>query len=790
MSTTIQGMYVKRLKQYFGTAEIMVFARSNESRFFSPRIPHEFAPRIDYAVGSVQAQGRLKTVEEEAEITIHGFDFDTLQTMNPLSLVSEKALVPFSGKVAVIGLHTARKYGIELGDSLHVEIRNTVFRFRIGGIAESGGFLADDGRNDVMITPLSTLASIFDARGRVSMVYIKARNPDDAPALLADLQAAMTRHFVRHTVSREEIMKFAQDTAIPFRIMLVLTLAMSIFIIFTCFQVIVMERLPVIGTFRSIGASRRTTNGVLLGESLLYGAAGGVLGSILGIGVIYLMTQLNTGGWLSQNGVELHFTPMQIIQSFLLAVMLSVGSALVPILRVSRLPVKDVILNTVEHVKGRPRVRAVTGLAFMAAGIVTPFYVPVSVSLVVDSVCILLILTSVVMLVPLTTRFLAAVLQKAYRFSFGNIGILAAKNLTDNRSILHSIALLAIGISSLYMINTISGSVMSSLTNMYRDAKFDIQVWAWPPDKNLERSIRTVPGVSQTYGVYGIYDVELPDLDDSIDLVHGIDKELFGEYWDMPTTEDRETLFHMLYSDRYILPSFTLQKRLDLRRGDTLLLDFGRRRKEYEVAGFVNTLMMNGNYALVGDRFLKLDSGSIYYSDLYVKSSGSPDVVKAAIQEKLARKRPWIITKAEMETRDRSNNEELFLVLRGFSLMTLLVGVIGIFNNYLLSFIERRRALALLRSIGMSKKQGIAMLFLEALSGGIVGGLSGLGAGLLILIIVPHLFNAMRLPVIVFFSTSIGFLLLAAGMLISLTASVFPALKTLKLNIIETIRYE
>ena len=137
----------------------------------------------------------------------------------------------------------------------------------------------------------------------------------------------------------------------------------------------------------------------------------------------------------------------------------------------------------------------------------------------VDSVCILLILISVVLLVPIITKTLAQILQKAYRFLFGYVGTLAAKNITDNRNILHNVALLAIGISSLYMINTISGSVMSSLANLYRDADYDIQVWMWPMDRNLELKVRTVPGVSDTYGIYGNHEVGLPNRKDTIDLM-------------------------------------------------------------------------------------------------------------------------------------------------------------------------------------------------------------------------------------------------------------------------------
>ena len=793
MSTTIQKMYITRLRQYFGTAEIMVFSRDPENpanRFFSRVIPREFVPRIEYSVGGAQANAQLKTEDEIVDLTVHGFDFPELQMMNPVTLIDAKALFPFSGKMVIIGLHTAEKYGFSVGDSVRIDIQGGTHRFRIAGIAESTGFLTDDGLNTAMIVPLSTIASIFDARGRVSMVYIKAKNPDDSEQLRKDMVSGMKRHFVRETVSREDIAQWAQDTAIPFRIMLVLTLAMSVFIIFTCFQVITIERLPVIGTFRSIGATRRTTDAVLLSEAFLYGVIGGVIGGALGIGVMYIMTYLNTGGWLSQTGIQLSFTPWQLIQAFLLAVILAAGSALIPIIRVSRLPVKDVILNTVAHAKGRPLRRLIAGFLFLAVGMITPFFVPISVSLVVISICILFVLASIVLLVPFITGQFSRLLQKVYQLFFGNVGLLASRNLSNNRSILHNIALLAIGISSLYMINTISGSVMKSLANLYRDAEYDIQVWAWPPDKNLEMKIRTVPGVTETYGIYGAYGIKLPEHNDEITFVHGIDKDKYGEYWDVHTTGERDSLFSRVQLDRYIVLSYTLQRRLDLSAGDVLLLDFGRRKNEYEIIGFFNTLMWNGNYGLIGERFLKLDSGQRYYSDLYVKTDRSPDEVAESIRTKLARKRPWVTTMSEMESRDRESNSDMFFVLKGFSFMTLLIGIVGVLNNYLLSFLERKRSFALFRSVGMSKRQSVKMVFLEALSGGLVGGFTGLIAGLLILAIVPQLFDALRLPVLIVYSGSAGIVFVVIGMLISLCASVVPALKTSKLNIIEALRYE
>ena len=61
---------------------------------------------------------------------------------------------------------------------------------------------------------------------------------------------------------------------------------MSIFIIYSSYKVITLDRLPVIGTFRSTGATQKMVTGILLLESLLYGCVGGFAGIPLGILVL------------------------------------------------------------------------------------------------------------------------------------------------------------------------------------------------------------------------------------------------------------------------------------------------------------------------------------------------------------------------------------------------------------------------------------------------------------------------------------------------------------------------
>lgn len=66
---------------------------------------------------------------------------------------------------------------------------------------------------------------------------------------------------------------------------------MSIFIIYSSYNVIILERLPIIGIFRSIGAIQKAVTHILLLESQFYGCMGGLIGILVGIFVLKAILQ-------------------------------------------------------------------------------------------------------------------------------------------------------------------------------------------------------------------------------------------------------------------------------------------------------------------------------------------------------------------------------------------------------------------------------------------------------------------------------------------------------------------
>ena len=210
----------------------------------------------------------------------------------------------------------------------------------------------------------------------------------------------------------------------------------------------------------------------------------------------------------------------------------------------------------------------------------------------------------VVSLTPLILAGAASALSRAARLLPGIVSELAATNLRGNHHAHNSVALLAIGIGSLLMINTISSSVMIGLTGTGKDMRYDVELWTWYMNRATSRRVNTVEGVRDVLGIYGLSSVPVADSPEDIHTIHGVRADRFPEFWRLRGSEDAERLYALLDRERTIIPTYALQKRLDLAVGDTISLELARGRRDYRVIGFFHSMWFNGDYALIGERFL------------------------------------------------------------------------------------------------------------------------------------------------------------------------------------------
>ena len=469
---------------------------------------------------------------------------------------------------------------------------------------------------------------------------------------------------------------------------------------------------------------------------------------------------------------------------------LSVISSLIPIIRVSKISVKDIVLNNVESVRKKKTYKLWLGLGLLVVVLAAPRMAPRNIAVAVDMACLILASISMTFLIPYITNIFVKLFERVYVFIFGNEGILAAKNLRENKNVLNNISLLAMGISALLIINTISFSVFKEVSNAYRTFNYDIELGVPNPDRQKLNLMEKIDGVADAYGNYQVYNMELADSKDRISCIIGAEPNKFDDFFELNIVGDKESLIQELGRDRSIIISNSLKYKFGVDLGDSITLKTETGDRRYKVIGFCETMMYNGQIAIVSDRYLKSDMQLKFYNEILIKTSKAPEVVKENIKEFYSNQDIDITTIDEMEKSNNESNEALFSIFRIFSIMAMVIGIFGVLNNFAISFMERKRSLAMFRSAGMSKLQIIKMIFIEALSGGLIGGAVGVLSGVVNISIVPYVMRAIDMPIPIHYSAVLMVSSLVGGAVVTLIASVSPALRSSRLNIIEAVKYE
>ncbi len=791
-SDTMAEVLLNKIKQYFGTADLLIYPNAKSpAPYLNPTKAARYQEQLEYIVTGIRGNASFKNGAEYIQFDLRCFDLAKLQQMNPFSLKKGAQTQPFAGHQIIISNSFATKYGLQIGGKIDLLINQTRHRFIIVGLANNEGPFQSEGFTKIAILPRKTGALIFNTGNNVSAVFLKLKDPSGVARLIKLLQKDYSRYDVKEPLAFGEVDEFTGTITTSMFLMLILVTIMSIFIIYTSFKVITMERLPFIGTFRSVGATKAATNLVLLGESLLYGIIGGLAGLLLGFGVLYLITKMLLGFPSGQSALTLSFSLWQMASAFLLAVGLAFVSSLFPIIKTAKIPLKELILRKLDSAGRKETWRLPVGLILLGITLGFPLINFRPLILYANLISLLTAVATVIILAPLLTRGAVLLLEKSYLFLWGNEGLLAIKNIRNNKSNVNNITLLAIGISSLLMINTLSSSVLTEIINLFKDAQFQIWLNTRDGDRSLESKLHSIAGVKETYGVYKSTDVAVANHPGRIALIHGVNSYKFPHYWNFYYEESHSRLFRRLEAGRNIIITHTLKGKFGVAKGDILILKTKRGERPYRVIGFFNSMMYTGSYALVSQKYLKSDMKLNYYGSVFIKTTKDPRRVTQTIRKRLRDKKPFVMAVADLQQRDLESNQTILLILQGFSGLAMLIGICGVFNNFLISFMERRRALAMMRSVGMSKKQAVKIIIIEALTIGLIGGAAGVGTGLLLIAIIPRLLIVtIEILIRIHYSLSAIICAVVGGVLIAIIASISPALKSSRINLIEAIKYE
>ncbi|WP_332957853.1 FtsX-like permease family protein [Clostridioides difficile] len=777
----------KMAKGMSGTATISVQSKNPDILTNLEDIPDLNA--IKSKVGVLESSAIYNKGGYYEEFSLIAADLSQLNKINKPRLENGDSITDFSGDKIILPNRFTSKYKIKKGDSITLQIYGKSYTFQVSDIASYDTVFLRHTRGVNALLPKETLSKIINKGSGYTRVLIESEE-EMTENLVNKLSEELSteKYTVSNTINETKIISDARQKTMPFFLISFFALTLSIFIIYSSYKVITLERLPFIGTFRSIGANEKTVTHILMLESILYGSIGGLIAIPIGVVVLNLMLH-GLGNSLEQGiSIPTVISPIGVIISVIVAIIVSLFSAYIPVKKASHLPIKNIVLGTVEEKNVSNRSILFIGSIMFILSVLLPRISPENTLYLAGGFSLLGLIVATIVLIPLITNIMSIVFEFVYKNILGNEGKLAARNMKNNKNIIQNITLLFISISAVIAISVVGNFVKTYITDVFRDA--ELQGFAdGKMNEEFIEDVRHMDGIKNILPLY-VMNNEISGNGVTLSRLEGTDNiELYNSMFAINYTnfEMKKQVTEAFKDKRSVILNEDTLKKVGLSIGDTITLSKDKYDFSYKIVGSFKS-RANDVEAVIPSHYAVNDFDKTNYGFL-VYTAVNPDAVMIQIRDLFGDTYSWSRTVEEFNNDSLNTISSFLSPMNKMTYFIFLLATVGIINNLLINYIQKRRSIAMYKSIGLSNKQNIKVTLIEGFTSGLLGAVIGIVISILeiqTIFIVAGPKISMK-PDLDFKTFIIVGLL---GIIVTLIGSIVPIIKGKKMKLIEEIKFE
>jgi putative ABC transport system permease protein len=756
LTDTLDASFDRVFSQSLSDVDVVVRGVATGDRRDPPRIPDADVGRVAAVDGVASArgfvQGYAQFVGRDGDAIDKGgpavgVTFVGGRRRGPLHLVDDGATrsrAPHGDEVAM-DVDTAREAGFHVGDSVDVLSAGPRRTFTLVGLFTVGDG-ADTGPLTFAAFDLATSQQIAAAPALLDAVYVRGEPGVPSASLQRSLRTALGRD--RDVTDAAELARTGDQDVGEFVDLLTglllgfaaLGVVVGAFIIFNTFTILVTQRTRELGLLRAMGASRRQVITAVVTEAGMVGAVAAVSGLVLGVVVArLLMSLVDSLGFRIPTG-DVVVLPRTVVVAIAVGMVVTVGAALWPAVRASRIPPVAAIGDLPEARDETLHRRAAFGVVLLACS-VPVLLVGVARARAADDALdelalvglgALLLFCGVVVLLATFARPLARWLGAPVRAIAGVPGAIARGNAMRNpRRTSATASAMVIGLALVAMVAVLGSSAKAQIDAADSEVAAELvldttQFSGFSPD--VVRRVESLPEVESAVGFrFGAARVR-----GDRQRVVAVDGSGLA---DALVLRMRSGAIADLGDDRVLVSEEDARERR-VGVGDSLSLRFPNGVREVRVAGVYGSEDVLGGSPFLVSRALFRDGFPEADLDYRAYVSVTPGVSVATARRAVERELRHDFPNVDVQTRDQAHDSEADLVDQFLGVLVALlflseaIAVLGIVNTLALSVHERTHEIGMLRAVGMSRRQLRRSVRWESVIIAAIGGTVGLALGL------------------------------------------------------------
>ena len=744
--------------------------------------------KIDNSFDVLFARGKIEKEFNNIKVNIVGADLSALKNDRMIHSVenygveeNENHTNNDSGekdKYIIISEFAKDLLGANGGEIIHTEFIGEKRDLQLTNIAQKSGIFAGDNDNNITILmSLSQLQKYYNVGEKVSSIYVSVNKDYKIDTVTQKIKDLNKKEFpqlkVTKTYDEKALSQKKSANTLALMVAMLIMIFISVYLISFITKVIFIERMQVMGTFQSIGATPFKTALIFVGENVCYGLIGWIGGSILSLVFCQkIFEKLNT----FQSDVKIHtkmsllYFAVALIASVVIMLFCSIGS----VAKMKKKTVKELLMSSNKTAKNISLTHFVVGILFAIAAFVC-YKLNTNYNLLLGVACfILTVVSSIILSVYLVwaiTKLYDVTLGKIFKRSF-HFGV---DNLRNDKMLSGSVTLISINVSMLLCIVMVIMSVKFSMKTMIDNNDFDISCTSLSDNLDDYKDIEALDGVKETYLDY-IYPskVEIKGNKAGATFV-GISNE----------------------KDLYVMIDSFLAQKNNLKIGDKIKLINSENnkvlKKDFEIIDFIDSsgFTTARDTVIVDNKYLKENLNAKPYQYLIkIKSDADVDEVARNVSDKLIDTSTVVKTISDVVESNMSGVDALVMILYVIIAISALLVIFGVINNISISFLTRKRELAVLYSTAMSKEQLNIMFYGEIIAMYFIIMLYSIVSAVIYKYIMPKILWSAGLAFKMSFPVNETILIAGILFVILNLLVIIPIVNLKRMNTVEVLKYE
>jgi putative ABC transport system permease protein len=638
----------------------------------------------------------------------------------------------------------AQALKVHRGDPLPVTVGSSAKTLRVLGILPESAYPQPLGLMDI-----ASAQWTFNAVGRLNRIDLRLKPGTDVEALRADLGKDLPPGVlaIAPQVERDRAVTVTRAYRVNLNMLALVALFTGAFLVFSTQSLSVLRRRRSLALLRALGVTQSQLRRALLGEGLVLGVVGSLIGVILGMliaaAILKFLTADLGNGQLRAAGASLRAAPWQLLAFLAIGILVAGVGAWVPARNAARQPPARALKGGDGDYRTVARVSWGAGIALLVVGAGLAWLPPIRGLPIFGYAAIAALLLGAVLLVPAVTLKGLGLAPRTHRIVLDT----AVAQLREN-----------VGLSALSLASIIvSFSLMVAMAIMIHSFRVSFDHWLGkllPADLQLrepfgndtafwssadQANLAATPGVSRVEFRRTRQLLLDPQRAPVTLIARGATDAQTGA--ELPLVQSAPAL-HAQNPSAWI--SEALQDLYAYKTGDAIVLPLAGRMQAFTVAGVWR------DYARL--------SGSIVISrQAYREATGDTGAnessvwlepgVAAASTEKLLRSRlnngdaVEITTTTALHERSLQIFDRAFAVTYALEAIAVIIGLTGVSFAASSTALARRAEFGMLRHIGMLRRQIVVMLADEGILTSTFGVIYGLALGVALSVVLVYVIN-------------------------------------------------